>query len=448
MAAAAPGSECRDAAAKLKAKYGRDFNLNRFNADIREARAALDRETVTENVTQGLIRSDTGKIVPNLANAIIELKASKLQLAYDAFACRTTHLVPSPWGTKGAWSNRDGLETANHLQHKGVNVATPTAHEAAMAVAHQSEFHPVREYLTALVWDGIPRLATFASAYLGCEDTPYTRAVSEMWPISAVARILQPGCQVKYMIVIHGPQDLGKSKALYYLTNGHRESAEGVQWFRDRPPDITHKDIGLYMQGVWVIEMAELSIVRGKQWETIKGFISSPADSFREPYGRVLQDYPRQCVFAGTTNDDQSASDPTGMVRFWPLRATKINHDAILRDRDQLWAEARTLYDEGRPWHIVDADLQAAAAEEQSKIALDDIWIERVEKAARGLMIEMSDTYADGVTIADILGRLMDRAATAQIVGKALKDLGWKHHQPRVGGGRVRRYLPGDREEV
>jgi predicted P-loop ATPase len=428
-AAAATGKECRDLAAKLKATYGKDFSVNRFNADIRETRATLTKQSPTT-----LLTSETGAVKPILANAITQLSAS-VDLAFDSFSSFVTHQKPSPWGTDGRWRDIDDVAAANHLQHSGVSVSSALAHEAAYYLAHQKAFHPLRDWLVSLKWDGIPRICDLPAKYFGGPDTLYNQSICQAWMISAVARVIRPGCQVKYMLVLEGPQEQSKSRVLRALVNGHLDGDTGVQWFRDNMPDLDHKDLGQYMQGVWIIEIAELSAIRGKQWEKVKAFISSPRDTFRAPYGRNMQDYPRQCIFAGTTNEDQWGGDNSGLSRFWPLRPGKIDVDAVLCDRDQLWAEARFLYDEGRPWWLDAEQSQVARAEQEQRMP-EDSWGARVSEACEWY-IGMGQ---DSVTVSEILTKISEGPTMAPVVGRALSRLGWAMYREK-DGAKMRRYL-------
>jgi predicted P-loop ATPase len=363
-----------DASRRLKQQYGKDLNLNQFNRDVKAARLELSRSGT--NGGGGLILSESGAIKPLLANAM-RILAHDLTLGYDSFSARVTLREPSPWGSQGAWTDNDDSAASIFLQDRGAAVRSDIANEAAAFIAHKTLFHPVQEWLCSLSWDGDPRLDGWAAECLGAEDTKITRSFASKWMISAVARIMRPGCLAKYMIVLEGAQDVGKSKALRALVNGHLDGDTGVQWFRDNMPDIDHDDIGLYMQGVWVIEVAELSAIRGKQWERTKSFISSPRDSFRRKFGRNLNDYPRQCVFAGTTNEEHWAGDQTGNTRFWPIRTGRIDSDRILRLRDQLWAEARFRYDEGEVWWLPE-NMEAEAQKLQAQRTPEDAWASHV----------------------------------------------------------------------
>ena len=439
---------------QFKKRYGKDFSPSMWAAKLRETKASLEIDAIQGNAH--LLTNSQGIPKPILANAIIQLKQSRekggasLNLRFDSFSSAIIHAGPSPWQSSERWSDRDDIEAANFLQHSGVTVNQQTVNQAAYFLAQQNSFHPVRDWLNDLRWDGTARLENMAHDYFGCEDSHYGRSVSKAWMISAVGRVMKPGFQAKYLIVLEGPQDQGKSKALSCLVNGHLPGDDGVQWFRDNMPDLGHKDLGQYMQGVWVIEIAELSSIRGASWERTKSFISSPRDTFRRPYGINMQDYPRQCVFAGTTNEMAWGGDSTGLVRFWPLRPTKIRIDAILRDRDQLWAEAKYWYDEGAP-AFLDEEADKAAREEQAERLIEEPRFAKITEAANQLWGENQ-----AVTLGSILDKCIIVASAndhhwGRRVAAVMLRSGWVRVQRRRNGVRVWEYekagFPGEPDE-
>lgn len=367
--AAAPGQQQRDITARFTAKYVKDFSPRRFAADVRDALASLTAASDTK-----LILSSNGTPRPNLANAITAL-ADHLHVGWDEFSQRTKHLKASPWkSTPGQpWTDLDDILCAEWLQHKGVNVGGDVASQAATAIAHKHAFHPVRDWLRSLQWDGESRLSHWLADCLGAPNNAYTQQVGKFWMLSAVARAFNPGCKVDTMLVLEGMQGKLKSMGLRMLTNGHGEGHGLNQWFQDNLPDIDHQDIGTALQGVWIVEFGELDAIRGREWTSTKKFISRQTERFRKAYGRNIQEYPRQCVFAGSTNEDKWMNDPTGGRRFWAVPVTRVDIDRILRLRDQLWAEAVASYTAGEKW-FGDEEFEALARHEISERAEDDPW--------------------------------------------------------------------------
>src|SRR4029077_6812616 len=265
--AAATPKFLRNLIPRLRNKFGRGFFSRRFEADLREAKAEILRSAPTD-----LILNQDGLPKTLMANAVIMILRSPLRIGFDAFLARVCNYEPSPWGTEGIWTDIDDLNATDDLQHHGCCVDVKTAHHAAMFVAHKHVYHPLQKYLYDLVWDQQERLTHWLPDCLGTANNEYTRGVGRLWTISAVARALNGGCKADQMLVLEGEQGKLKSSALRMIANGHMETASGVQWFSDTMPDIDHKDIGMHMQGTWIIEMSDLDAIRRADWTSTKKF--------------------------------------------------------------------------------------------------------------------------------------------------------------------------------
>ena len=221
-----------------------------------------------------------------------------------------------------------------------------TVLDGIIAAALENTFHPVRDYLASLQWDGAARIGQlFIDYFPGDADPEYLRAAGRKFTIGAVARVMDPGCKVDTMPVISGAQGKKKSSGLAALV--------GIEWFGDDLPPITKKDAKEWLPGKWLAEIAELSALRGKDVESVKSFLSTSHDSYRKSYGKLNETFPRQTVFAGTTNADEYLPDETGGRRFWPIKlraGDEVRVDAIRDDRAQLWAEAVAAYRAGEKW--------------------------------------------------------------------------------------------------
>jgi predicted P-loop ATPase len=326
---------------------------------------------------------------------------------------------------------------AEWLQRHGIDVSSEIAGKAVEAVARERTIHPVRDYLNCLKWDGVPRLDGCLERYFGVQATTpeqaaYRSAVGRRWMISAVARIMKPGCKVDHCLVLEGRQGLLKSTSLEAL-------AGGPAWFTDELGDLGTKDASLQLSGKWIIELAEVTALVRSDSSAAKAFLSRPNDHFRPPYGKRTGDFPRQCVFAGTTNDTVYLKDETGNRRFWPVTCTVIDLDGLRRDRDQLWAEAVVRYERGERWWLDTPELNDQAAEEQADRYETDPWQELVEEYC---------SPKDSVSIAEVLTSIKpkdrwDRRDQMR-VARCLKALGWDRHRARgVGvGPREWRYFP------
>ena len=307
---------------------------------------------------------------PCLENAITALRYApefRGVLRFNIFALRTVIDGLMLWTelTGDEWTTIHDIALAAWLQRHDVIVSPYIAGQAVERVAHERRFHPVLEYLERCVWDGLPRLDLWPVTYLGCEDTPYVRAVGAKWLISAVARIYEPGCKADCALILESDQGSLKSTALRTLS---------APWFADELAEMGSKDAAIQLAGKWIIELAELDNIARADVSRIKAFMSRPSDWYRPPYERRAVDQPRQCVFAGTVNHSEYLRDETGARRFWPLACTHIDIDALTRDRDQLWAEARTRYLEGENWWLDNAETVEDAEEQQEARFQSDAW--------------------------------------------------------------------------
>jgi len=278
-----------------------------------------------------------GRILPVLANAIAAFRHAPEWggvLAFNEFGFGTVALKPTPWGVvpKGEWTDHEDRLAAEWLQKQGILVSVEVAGQAVQTAARDRPFHPVKTYLQGLHWDGTERVDRWLSRYLGTDDTEYSRAVGSRWLTSAVARIFRPGAKADCCLILEGPQGIRKSTALRTLAG---------EYFTDELADLGSKDAAMQTRGVWIIELSELDSLSHSEVARIKAFMSRTTDRFRPPYGMRLVESPRQCVFAGTVNHSAYLRDETGGRRFWPIACGRIDVDALARDRDQLWAEAK-----------------------------------------------------------------------------------------------------------
>jgi hypothetical protein len=300
------------------------------------------------------ITDDRAHPLSNLANVMLAFRhdpALAGMVAYDEMLCAPMLLHPVPvfgrplperYGSRPV-SDGDVGAVQEYLQLAGLpKVAKDTVHQAMDMRAHECAFHPVREYLDAVAWDGKPRLKTWLSTYLGVEPSAYVEGIGTMFMISLVARVMKPGCKADYMMVLEGHQGARKSTTCAIL---------GGEWFSDSLPEVTTgKDVAQHLPGKWLIEIAEMSAMSRAESATLKAFISRPVERYRPSYGRKEVIQPRQCIFIGTTNKDVYLRDETGGRRFWPVRVGKVDTVNLERDRDQLFAEAVHLYHGGAAW--------------------------------------------------------------------------------------------------
>lgn len=235
------------------------------------------------------------------------------------------------------------------------------------AMAHT--FHPIREYIRAVEWDGMPRVETLLIRYMGAEDTEYTRTVTRKALIGAVARVFKPGIKYDYMLTIRGRQGIGKSSLIGRLAG---------DWFSDSFTTVNGKEAYEQVRRAWIIEVGELAGLKKAEVESIKQFISKREDQYRPAYGRRVEVFPRQCIFIGTTNENEFLRDPTGSRRYWvvdtPNSANRVDFRQELTDEvvHQIWAEAYHYYQQGEALYLPD-EIEAEAIRIQEKYSeVDD----------------------------------------------------------------------------
>lgn len=328
-------------------------------------------------------QSSTGAVHPNLANVALGLREDAALIgvfAYDEMGSsailtrpifRQNGTVATVGATPRPLTDADIGALTEWLQIAGIpKLAPATVHQAVDVVARENGFHPVRSYLEALCWDGIPRVGTWLPKHVGADDSEYTRAVGQMFLVGMVARIFRPGCKMDYALILEGGQGREKSALCKILA--------GERYFSDQLPDVTSKDASSHLRGKWLIEMAELHAMNKAEATAIKQFLTRTTEKYRPSYGRLDVEEHRQCVFIGTTNEQAYLKDPTGNRRFWPVKTGRLDLDALARDRDMLFAEAVALYRAGAPWWP-DREFEAAhIAPEQAERFDADPWTDKI----------------------------------------------------------------------
>jgi predicted P-loop ATPase len=284
-------------------------------------------------------------------------------------------------------------------------------------VTRENGFHPIREYLNDLKWDGTLRVEKWLSQYLGAEHNEYSRHIGRMVLISMIARVLEPGCKVDNSLVLEAPQGAGKSTVAKILAGGDTHFSDSLC------DDLSSKDAMHHLAGKWIVEMAELSQFNKSDQTALKKFLTKTHDKFRPAYGRKEVSRARQCIFIGTTNEHKYLKDSTGNRRYWPIKCGHINLDLLRAYRDQLLAEALILYRADDSWFPTREFEAKYMVPEQDARYDRDVWFEQVEKWLEGIDHPM--TVLEILT--NCLGLHLDSANNAhgkRIVG-ILQALGW-----------------------
>jgi hypothetical protein len=347
-------------------EYCKDFSVKiKMQIAVKEAVADSRKEAME---LRGLIADKNGGPVPNMTNikrVLCSEEGWRGTFAKSLFDDAVWLRRPDT----RQMTDDDILKVMEIMQSDLFpSIGVETVRHGVQAAAAGNTFHPIREYLESLQWDGVGRAVTLFTTYFPCasEDPQYLRVVGEKFLIGAVARVMQPGCKVDTMPVIAGNQGQKKSSGLAALV--------GDQWYGNDMPDMTQKDAKEWLRGKWMAEIGELSAMRGKDIEHVKNFLSTTSDSYRKSYGHVTQTYPRQTVFAGTVNGNEYLSDETGNRRFWPLQmidGALVDVAGLERDRGQLWAEALHLYRSGTAWWFDEGESATLSAQQAAARSVD-----------------------------------------------------------------------------
>lgn len=386
-----------------------------------------------------LIEGKDRTVLSNLANVLLAFREDPAfdgLLAYDEMA-RSTFLmrplirhngtpamdVPTPRpitdedvGAIQEWLQVDGIAKASK----------DTVHQAVDMRAKERSFHPVRDYLKALQWDGEERLDSWLYDYLKAEPTEYAAGIGPMFFIAMVARIFKPGCKADYMLILEGEQGAMKSTACSII---------GGEWFSDSLPEkVSDKDTAQHLRGKWLIELGELHAMSKADGTALKAFITRPIEMYRPSYGRKEVHDPRQCLFIGTTNRTAYLKDETGGRRFWPVKVGvrgALAVDRLRRDRDQLFAEAVHRFRQGeRWWPDRNFEIDHVQPEQEARFEADaweDVIGDYLEHQSRVTVTEIARNALSMETAR--LGTAEQRRISA-----ILERLGWSRG-PRAHGG-------------
>ena len=320
------------------------INAERIDA-ARDAFSTPTADQDTANWVQLLdLNPNTGRPEKTIHNVRVILEHDPLvsgRIRLDRFSGTLVCFGPLPWDSRrtdavSPWTDTDENGLRGYLERALRFSSRDTVLASLSQTAEKQGYHPVRDYLNGLTWDGVLRLDLLFIDYLGTDDHPYTRAVTRKAFTAAVHRVMQPGVKYDTMTVIHGKQGIGKSTLIAKMSRG---------WFSDAVVSMDGKEGAELLQGVWLVEIGELSAYNRSGIADVRMFLSRTEDHYRAPYARTPEHRQRQCVFFGTTNDIEYLRDPAGNRRYWPITTqNQRSRKNVFRDLDdeidQLWAEA------------------------------------------------------------------------------------------------------------
>lgn len=311
--------------------------------------------------------------------------------------------------------------------------------ESCMMVSYGRQFHPVKNYLERIQWDGKDRTTNWLSDFCEIEGNQFTQAVGIRWLIGAIKRIYEPGCQMDNMLIFHGAQNAGKSSSAAIMAG---------PWFSQAVGDISgnNNQAEENIKGKWIIEVAELDGFKKADHTRIKDFVSRRVDRYRVKFDKFSSDFPRQSVFFGSTNESHFLVDTTGNRRFWTVTCNKkLDRDRLQANRDQLWAQAYHLYKAGHSHYLETDKLEGLAADAETRYMVTDPWKVAISRylndESPGLAplnkVQLEDIVrsAIGRPVANMTIRDIQRALAI------VRQLGWVEHKEIQDGLVVTYYL-------
>jgi putative DNA primase/helicase len=338
-----------------------------------------------------------GNYHPTIDNIMLILANDpklKGKLVYSSFDKREIAVGHLPWrrvtrSTKNL-TDRDESGMRHYLEKVYGIVGTAKILDGWSLAIAKNTVHPVKEYLGRLVWDGVPRVEELFIRYLGADDNVYVRAVTRKSLVAAVARIYRPGIKFDNVLTFVGAQGIGKSELINRL---------GGDWYSDSFGGIGTKEAFESIQGVWLVEIAELAGLRRAEVDSIKHFISKQADYYRVPYGKRIENFPRQCVFFATTNDDDFLKDQTGNRRWWVVKTMVPESCVEVEVVSRVWNEVLGIYDEVE---TLELRPKGNLFKEMDRELVGQIWAEAISMWKKGekLFID-SETEREAAILAE-----------------------------------------------
>ena len=396
------------------------YTDEQFEVQVAEVPPAGDQD-----VWPVLTRDKGGRIESTATNAQLALRCPSFtgfRLGFDEFMGR--RVIAEHGATEWrAFKDSDYFEIRVALEKRGFKgPGQDLVREAARCVSEHNKFDSAIDWGMSLQWDGVPRVESFFSRYMGVNDTPYARSVGLYLWTALAGRCMDPGCKVDMVPVLIGDQGSGKSSMVEAL-------APAEDAFVEVNLDQRNEDqMARSLRGKLVGELAELRGLAGREAEDIKAWITRRYEEIRALYAEFHSKYARRLVMIGTGNNEEFLSDETGERRWLPLRVGATDIDSLRADRDQLWAEGVALWrSAGVQWR----DAMTLAVGEHSAFKVRDPWQEAIEAwLVQEDLVEVPngsrrlssrDVLVNALRIADSSIKKSDEMR----VGRVLKHLGF-----------------------
>lgn len=313
-----------------------------------------------------------GNILNTLSNIvkIFENDSMLKNIVFNEMSGFIDTIGELPWNKNPrGWGQNEMACLELYLEKKYGIYAPSRCRDALTAyLTTERRFHPIKNYLDNIRWDGKARLDKLLIDYLKADDCNYTKMVTRKTLTAAIARVYEPGIKFDYILVLCGMQGIGKSTLFSML---------GGPWYSDSMTisDMKDKTASEKLQGIWIMELGELAGIRKVDVEIVKSFITRQNDIYRPPYGQYVENHWRTCIIVGTTNADNGfLRDISGNRRFWPVKLKKTKEEQWRMselDVDQIWAEAYQFYKKGETLYLSVEDEKEAEQRQREELEVD-----------------------------------------------------------------------------
>lgn len=351
------------------------------NQRLQTEYASTIKEFSTEVALKRNERNQPLKTIENFLTILNDDKMIKNQFRLNELSGSPEKLID---GKIEPWTDADDSALRCYIEQTYKLFSAPKLDDAVRIKFQQHQYHPIRDLIESIEWDGVTRIESLLIKWLGAEDTAYSREVSRLIFAGGINRIYNPGCKFDEMPVLIGKrQGEGKSTFIRWL-------AVRDEFYREVTEIDGQRGIEA-LQGAWICEMSELlALKRAKEVEAVKSYVSRQVDTYRQPFDRRTSSHKRQCIFIGTTNNMEFLTDKTGNRRYLPVicnsrgRDLYDNEHRIKSDIMQCWAEALVLYRDGKMRPSARPELINVIRNKQSEAVEDDYRVGMIEKYLEG----------------------------------------------------------------